>query len=64
MCTVWISEGVYDIGEDGANMSGWEMTKLLPSIKAENKLVNLSESTLGECQNLIRNAQKPRAAGE
>jgi hypothetical protein len=45
-------------------MSGWEMTKHCLSIKAENKLVNLSESTSRECQNLIRNVQKLRGTDE
>lgn len=45
-------------------MTKWEMTELCPSIKAENKLVNLSKSTYEECQNLIRNVQKSRNADE
>lgn len=52
----------YDIGEDAATVTRWEMAELCPSIKAEHKLVNLSESTFGDCQNLIRNVQKPRNA--
>lgn len=55
---------IYEIGEDIATMTKWEVTELCPSIKAENKLVNLSGSTYEECQNLIRSVQKPRNADE